>query len=73
MPNFTHSGKKNPGDQVTCAGGASPVAPTTDTITVHGYVKNIAEAVRRGLIRTVSTSGNNTTYQLQVNPDKLNQ
>ena len=73
MPNFTHTGKKNPSDKISCAGGGSPVAPATDTVTVHGYTMNINEAIRRGLIRTSSVSGNTTEYQLQVNPDKFNQ
>ena len=72
MPNFSHSGKKNPGDNISCNGGASPVA-LTDTLTVHGYTETVQEALRRGLVRVASVSGNTTVYQLQQNPDKFNQ
>ncbi|CAB4150118.1 hypothetical protein UFOVP562_5 [uncultured Caudovirales phage] len=72
MANFTITGKKNPGDLITAAGGASPVV-AADTITIHGYREPIGEAIRRGLIRTASVSGNTTVFQLEQNPDKFNQ
>ena len=71
MANFTISGKKNPGDLITAA-GAAPVT-VADTITIHGYVETVGEALRRGLIRTASVSGNTTVFQLEQNPDKFNQ
>ena len=71
MANFTITGKKNPGDLITAA-GASPVV-ATDTLTVHGYTDTVGEAIRRGLVRTASVSGNTTVFQLQQNPDKFNQ
>lgn len=71
MANFTITGKKNPGDLITAA-GASPVS-AADTLTVHGYTETVGEAIRRGLVRTASVSGNTTVFQLQLNPDKFNQ
>ena len=53
-------------------GGAAAVQPN-DTLTVHGHKIAVAEALRRGLIRTVSVSGNTTTYALEQNGDKFNQ
>lgn len=72
MANFSHSGKKNPSDLLTAAGGASPVA-ATDTMTIHGYTMTVSELLRRGLVRVASVSGNTTTYQLMQNGDKVNQ
>jgi hypothetical protein len=71
MPNFTFTGKYNPGDLITCAGAAPVVA--TDTVTIHGYVESVGEAILRGLMRTASVSGNTTIFQLEQNPDKFNQ
>lgn len=72
MANFSHSGKKNPGEIIAAVGGGA--APTlTDTLQVHGYKMPIGEALKRGLVRVASVSGNTTNYQLQVNPDKFNQ
>lgn len=71
MANFTITGKKNPGDLITAAGDAPVVG--TDTLTVHGYTKTVSEAIRRGLVRTTSVSGNTSIFQIQTNPDKFNQ
>lgn len=71
MATFTITGKKNPGDLITAA-GASPVV-AADIINIHGYSDTVGEAIRRGLMRTASISGNTTVFQLEQNPDKWNQ
>lgn len=71
MANFTITGKKNPGDLIT-AEGEAPVAGT-DTLTIHGHTETVSEAIKRGLVRTASVSGNTTVFQIQQAPDKFNQ
>ena len=69
MASFSVAGYKSPGQTFTVTNASKPA--NTDTLTLSGIKKTIAEWTRGGVIQYVSTVSTTHTYLLQSDPTIL--